>query len=124
MSETRRGDSRERSSRRENYCPPSVLRLLSELGFFFFSAESFAELMDATRSKNGPHVVANDPDNSLLMWKVAGVDAAGRNVFGDRMPFGRPPLDPSEIALLRSWIEEGAIFSIAPPAIDAIAVTR
>ena len=84
------------------------------------SAESFAELMDATRSKNGPHVVANDPDNSLLMWKVAGADAVGRNVFGDRMPFRRPPLDPSEIAMLRRWIEEGAIFSIAPPAPPAI----
>ena len=89
---------------------------VSRAGLDLTSPVSFAELMDATRSKNGPHVVARNPDNSLLIWKVEGVDSAGRNVFGDRMPLGRPPLNPSEIALLRRWVEEGALRSIAPPA--------
>lgn len=31
-----------------------------------------AEMLDATRSRNGPQIVAGDPDNSLLVgrWRV------------------------------------------------------
>lgn len=76
---------------------------------------SYAELFDATRSRNGPHVVAGDPDNSLLIWKVEGVDTAGRTVYGDPMPLGRQPLADADIAILRAWIQQGALRSVAPP---------
>jgi hypothetical protein len=83
-------------------------------------SKSFAELLDATQSRNGPQVVENEPDNSILIWKVEGVDAAGRTVFGDRMPHARPTLGAEDIGKLRTWIAEGALWSIAPPSPPAI----
>jgi hypothetical protein len=85
-------------------------------GLDLTTGESYAGMLDPTRSKNGPHVVIGDPDNSLLVWKLEGVDPAGRRVYGDVMPFGRSPLSPEEIARVRTWISEGAQWSVAPPA--------
>ena len=86
-----------------------------ESGLDLTAGVSYQELLDATRSKNGPHVTGGNPDNSLLVWKVEGVDAADRTVYGEMMPFGRPQLTDSEIAKLRVWIAEGAVWSTAPP---------
>ncbi len=79
------------------------------------SSVSYAELLDVTASKNGPQVVSGEPESSLLVWKIEGLDASGRAVFGDPMPLGRPLLTAGEVAQVRTWIEEGALWSIAPP---------
>lgn len=49
-----------------------------------------------------------DAENSLLVWKLEGVDANGDLVCGSRMPFGGAPLEADEIARIRAWIDEGA----------------
>ena len=86
-----------------------------QTGLVLTSADSYRELFDATASKNGPQVVPGDADNSLLVWKLEGVDLNSRKVFGERMPLGRPALSSSEIAAIRTWILEGALRTIAPP---------
>ncbi len=76
---------------------------------------SYAELFEPSASKNGPHVIPRDPNNSLLIWKLEGKDPTGRAVFGDPMPLGRPSLSRAEINAIRAWIQEGAVRSLAPP---------
>lgn len=88
---------------------------VAESGLDLSAGISYAELRDPTRSKNGPHVVPGDPENSLLMWKVKGTDNQGRDVYGDVMPLGRPALSEAEILTLSIWISEGALQSVAPP---------
>ncbi|HEV3002877.1 MAG TPA: DUF1549 domain-containing protein, partial [Pirellulales bacterium] len=63
---------------------------------------------------NGPAIVAGSSAESLLIAAVAG--------SGDieKMPPERPPLSDTEIALLKSWIDQGA----AAPADDAPAASR
>jgi len=84
-------------------------------GLDLTSGVSLGELLDATASKNGPHVIPGDPDNSLLVWKIEGVDPAGRKVYFDPMPQGRSALAASEIAGIREWISQGALRTVAPP---------
>ncbi len=86
-----------------------------QAGLVLTSDVSYGELLDPTASKNGPHVIPGNPDQSLLIWKLEGKDAAGRRVFGEQMPLGRPALSGDEIAAIRAWIQEGALRSIAPP---------
>ena len=60
---------------------------------------------DATRDRgDGAAIVAGDPDASLLIQRIEAASA------DDRMPplESKLTLEPSEIALLRRWIEEGA----------------
>ncbi len=45
------------------------------------------------------------PDQSYLMWKLAG---AGPCLAGVRMPKGAAPLAAAEVNLIRGWIAEGA----------------
>lgn len=45
------------------------------------------------------------PDQSYLVWKLAG---AGACVAGVRMPKNASPLPAAEIAVIRAWIAEGA----------------
>lgn len=49
-------------------------------------------------------VVPGDPDKSLLYLKVS----MPAPPCGERMPLNAAPLDASQIALLRAWIEAGA----------------
>jgi hypothetical protein len=96
-----------------------------QAGLDLTAPTSFSELLDATLSRNGPQVVVSEPENSILMWKVEGTDASGRKVFGDAMPQGRPALDAEDLQTLRTWISEGALWSVAPPSpprIDAAGV--
>ena len=51
---------------------------------------------------DGAVVVAGNPAASRLYRRVTAADSAMR------MPRGRPPLEPREIALLRRWIAQGA----------------
>ncbi|MBK35847.1 MAG: hypothetical protein CME26_10000 [Gemmatimonadetes bacterium] len=41
---------------------------------------AYDSLFDPTLSRNGPQAVVEDPDNSLLVWKLEGVDPTGRGV--------------------------------------------
>lgn len=86
-----------------------------DAGLDLTSPVGYDELFDPTLSRNGPHVISGDPDNSLLVWKLEGTDSAGRGVFGDRMPLGRPPLSDTEIKAIRDWISAGALRTAAPP---------
>ena len=53
-------------------------------------------------------VAPGDPDGSLLVWKLAGKDAEGHRVCGDRMPLGWSALSDAELDRVRAWIEAGA----------------
>lgn len=58
--------------------------------------------------KSGPLFVPGDPDASLLMRRVLGLDGE------DQMPLDNDPLTPEQIDTLRRWIAEGGHY--APPA--------
>lgn len=49
-------------------------------------------------------VAPGSPDSSVLYQKLI-----GNPDFGDRMPRLQAPLDARELALVRVWIEEGAL---------------
>ena len=53
---------------------------------------------------NAPIVVPGEPENSPLLDKLSPDPQ-----FGTRMPQGRAPLSGDQIALVRTWIEEGAL---------------
>jgi mono/diheme cytochrome c family protein len=51
---------------------------------------------------SGPALVAGDADRSLIVRRVLGLDG------DDRMPLDKDPLPDAQIALLRTWIAQGA----------------
>lgn len=51
------------------------------------------------------YIVAGDADASYLVKKIEG--QAG--ICGARMPFGGPYLSPTQINLIRDWIDAGAL---------------
>lgn len=59
-----------------------------------------------TGGYSGPSLVPGDSGASLIVERVLDADDA------TRMPQGRPPLSSAEIAILRDWIDGGAV---APP---------
>jgi len=70
-------------------------------------AETYAALMDRTSVSTAcagrTVVIPGDPDNSLLVLKVA-----GQPPCGNRMPLGGQVLDAAQIQMIRSWIAAGA----------------
>jgi mono/diheme cytochrome c family protein len=62
--------------------------------------------------ENGPIVTAGSSDKSLIVRRVLGLDG------DDRMPKDGDPLPPAQIALLRTWIDQGAFgaHAVAPAA--------
>jgi hypothetical protein len=67
---------------------------------------AFASLVNQ-RSVQRPDltlVVPGDPDSSLL-WQKVGSDTPP---VGDRMPLTGPVLSAGQLALIRTWIEQGA----------------
>jgi hypothetical protein len=54
------------------------------------------------------YVIAGDPDGSLLIHKLEGMDSMGAPVCGTRMPLTGSPLDPATMRLIRDWIRMGA----------------
>jgi len=60
---------------------------------------SFEELRKG--GKRGPGFVSGNPEESLLVRYVAGVNQP-------RMPLGQPPLKTEEVELFREWIKAGA----------------
>ncbi|HHO50480.1 MAG TPA: hypothetical protein ENK18_06285 [Deltaproteobacteria bacterium] len=65
------------------------------------------ELVGVSSRASMPYVTAGAPEESYLLHKLAGthLEVGG---FGARMPIG-PPLTESEISLVRSWIQAGAL---------------
>ena len=66
----------------------------------------------------GPAIVPGDSEQSLLVRRILGLDGE------DRMPKERDPLAASDIAFIRSWIDQGAVWSdvasaTAPAATEA-----
>jgi mono/diheme cytochrome c family protein len=53
-------------------------------------------------NKDGPAVVPGSSDESPLILAVLGEGS------GERMPLKRPPLSDPQVAILRSWIDQGA----------------
>lgn len=53
------------------------------------------------------YVVPNEPDVSLLVHKIEGMDETGAPACGQRMPIG-PELPAEEIEAIRMWIMDGA----------------
>jgi hypothetical protein len=70
-------------------------------------AETYAALLDETSMSNACSgrdlVVPGDPDNSLLVLKVAGPPPCG-----NRMPLGGKTLSAAQISMVRSWVAAGA----------------
>ena len=73
--------------------------------------ESYASLV-GIRALEDPRlyrVVAGDPGRSFLFLKVGGnPPIADIPAIGGRMPPSAPPIASSDLALLRTWIEQGA----------------
>lgn len=55
--------------------------------------------------KSGPLVVPGDPETSLMMRRVLGLDDE------DQMPLDNDPLTPAQLEILRRWIAEGAHYT-------------
>lgn len=55
--------------------------------------------------KSGPLVVPGDPETSLMMRRVLGLDDE------DQMPLDNDPLTPAQLETLRRWIAEGAHYT-------------
>lgn len=59
-------------------------------------------------SKRGMlEVRPGQPDSSYLVWKVEG--PTRWPISGDRMPQTGQALEPSDIAIIRTWIRQGAL---------------
>jgi uncharacterized membrane protein/mono/diheme cytochrome c family protein len=60
--------------------------------------------------KSGPLFRPGDPEQSLIMRRVLGLDGE------DQMPLDADPLTPEQIEILRRWIADGARFDTASDA--------
>jgi hypothetical protein len=54
-------------------------------------------------------IKAGDPDSSYVLWKLAGLGPQGEPITGTRMPQGSGGMTPADQAMIRAWIEEGAL---------------
>jgi hypothetical protein len=61
---------------------------------------------------SGPVILPGDSQHSRLIHRVSGMDGE------PRMPFGRKPLGPEQIAMLSRWIDQGAIWPDSTEAAD------
>lgn len=77
---------------------------------------SYEETM-AGDSNNGPAVIPGNADESLLIWKLEGVDNTGTTV--SLMPRGRDPLSAETIQLVRAWIDAGALAEASPLSVES-----
>jgi hypothetical protein len=68
------------------------------------SVNTRAELLKG--GAGGAAIVAGESAHSMLMKRITG------NLL-PQMPMGAPPLTPAEIATLRTWIDEGAVWNPA-----------
>lgn len=55
-------------------------------------------------------VFPGQPDSSALVIKVtSSPPKLGGKVYGGKMPLNNKPMEPSDIAVIRKWIEDGAL---------------
>lgn len=78
-------------------CAPCHNAALSQNGVRFDDRQAAL-----TGGYSGPVIVPGNPDGSKLIQRVSATDKRFR------MPPVGPPLTPAEIAVLRSWIQDGA----------------
>ncbi len=70
-------------------------------------AGAYAQLVN-TASANKPgatRVLPGNPDASYIIQKIEGTPG----IVGQRMPMNGPFLTPGQIAIIRRWIQEGAL---------------
>jgi hypothetical protein len=70
-------------------------------------AGAYAQLVN-TASANKPgatRVIPGNPDASYIIQKIEGTPG----IVGQRMPNNGPYLTPGQIAIIRRWIQEGAL---------------
>jgi hypothetical protein len=92
---------------------PACIHCHNAAGQFFAGgmnlehAVAYANLVNvASRGKPGAtRVIPNDPESSYLVHKLEG--RAG--IVGSRMPLNGPYLTDGQIAVIRRWIELGAL---------------
>ena len=87
-------------------CHPGVVPALD-----LTEGRSYSELVgiQAVLDPTLYRVVAGDPGKSFLYLKLGGdPPVADIPAIGIRMPPGAPPIDPADLALVRSWIIQGA----------------
>ena len=74
-------------------------------GMDLSSGAAFSNTVGVTANEVGSlqRINPNDPDNSYLVQKIEGVQAAG-----SRMPLGQPALSNELIQLVRDWVTDGA----------------
>lgn len=78
----------------------------ASLGLDLSAGNARENLVDVP-SSGVPEFLRVDPgnaDESYLIMKLEG----DNRIAGSRMPLGRSPLPSSEIAVIRTWIDEGA----------------
>jgi hypothetical protein len=84
-----------------------------------YDMESYDALLDGAYHGGGAHrreIIPGDAEHSLFIQYIE-----GRRV--PRMPYHRKPLSPEEIALLRRWIDDGALPSERTPREHEIVLT-
>jgi hypothetical protein len=64
----------------------------------------------AKGGETGPIIIAGNSEQSLIVRRILGLDG------DDRMPKDGDPLPPAQIALIRSWIDQGAKWPATEPA--------
>src|SRR5260370_4226829 len=71
------------------------------------SGLSLASAADARKGGlHGPAIVPGKPEESLLLGMITGDKP--------KMPMGDSPLSPAQVAEIRTWIEQGALWPDAP----------
>lgn len=81
-------------------------------GMDLSEGNSYAFIVNVGSNACAPldRVEPGDPDNSCIVQRIEGTVAP-------QMPLGGSPLDPADIAKIRSWITQGAPGTIAGPAL-------
>ncbi len=82
----------------------------------FREETAFDDIVEQSSIQDGSFtlVVPGDADSSLLFLKVSSESPP----VGSMMPLGGPPLADSEVALIRAWIEQGALQEDGMPPAD------
>jgi hypothetical protein len=80
------------------------------------AGKSYANIVSvpSTQAPSAMRVVPFDAENSYLYLKLKG-EQANLGGSGGRMPSGRPALPEDQLALIRAWIDQGALAEPPPP---------
>ncbi|HQU31779.1 MAG: hypothetical protein HRU72_05210 [Planctomycetia bacterium] len=78
------------------------------------SMGSYKDIIAGAEAGTEPIIDTNDPKKSLLLQRLEG-EGDNMGVYDGRMPYGGPFFTKKEIAIIRKWIEEGAIDDTPSP---------